>query len=77
MTQIVEAVYDGSVLRLETALALEPNTRVRVTIESLPSKDAPPGTFLDTARALNLQGPSDWAINLDHYLYGDSNQSRR
>ncbi len=37
MTQTVEAVYDGAVLRPETALELEPNTRVRLQVEVLPT----------------------------------------
>ncbi len=41
MTQTVEAVYDGAVLRPEKALALEPNTRVRLTVEVLPPAAAP------------------------------------
>ncbi|MGO9468629.1 MAG: antitoxin AF2212-like protein [Isosphaeraceae bacterium] len=36
MPQTFEAVYDGAVLRPETALGLEPNTRVRITVEVLP-----------------------------------------
>ena len=42
MSQTVEAVYDGSVLRPEVALPLQPNTRVRLTIEVLPTVSMPP-----------------------------------
>ena len=72
MTLTVEAIYDGSVLRLEKSLELEPNTRVRLTVEVLPSAAAPPASFLRTARSLNLNGPPDWSANLDHYLYGET-----
>jgi hypothetical protein len=75
MTQTVEAVYDGAVLRPETALGLEPNTRVRLTVEVLPS-EAAPTSFLRTARSLDLRGPADWSANLDSYLYGDGDQPR-
>lgn len=34
MTRTLEATFDGSVLRLDEPLDLEPNTRVRVTIET-------------------------------------------
>ena len=27
-------------------------------------------SFLQTARELHLEGPADWASNLDEYLYG-------
>jgi hypothetical protein len=76
MAQTVEAVYDGAVLRLETALSLEPNTRVRLTVEVLPPAEAVPPSFLRTARSLDLHGPVDWSANLDSYLYGDGDQPR-
>ncbi len=77
MTQIVEAVYDGTVLRPETALGLEPNTRVRLTVEVLPRAETTQPSFLRTARSLDLRGPADWSANLDNYLYGDSDQPGR
>jgi len=76
MTQTVEAVYGGVVLRPETALGLEPNTRVRLTVEVLPPTEAAPPSFLRTARSLDLHGPRDWSANLDNYLYGDGDQPR-
>ena len=75
MTQTVDATFDGVVLRPETALALEPNTRVRLTVEVLPADSAPP-SFLRTARGLGLSGPPDWSANLDGYLYGDGDRPR-
>ena len=74
MSQTVEAIYDGTVLRPETALGLEPNTRVRITVEVLPAADATRMSFLDTARSLKLEGPADWSANLDKYLYGDDDK---
>jgi hypothetical protein len=71
MTQTIGAVYDGAVLRPETALGLEPNTRVRVTVEVLPPTDAAPASFLRTARSLGLRGPGNWSPILDDYLYGN------
>jgi hypothetical protein len=76
MTQTVEALYDGSVLRPEKELKLEPNTRVRITVEVLPATQVNPQSFLRTARDLGLSGPADWSANLDSYLYGDSDRSR-
>ena len=69
MDQVIEATYDGAVLRPTTALPLEPNTRVRLTLEVLPPVTAPQ-SFLRTARTLQLSGPSDWAANLDEYYSG-------
>jgi predicted DNA-binding antitoxin AbrB/MazE fold protein len=76
MFESVEAVYDGAVLRPQTALDLPPNTRVRLTVEVLGSAEVMPASFLRTARALGLSGPADWSANLDRYLYGESDQPR-
>lgn len=76
MTQTVEAVYDGAVLRPATTLGLEPNTRVRLTVEVLPPAEPAPPSFLRTARSLDLRGPADWSANVDSYLYGDGDQPR-
>ena len=73
MSQTVEAVFDGSVLRPEGTLDLEPNTRVKITVEALPPVSRP-ASFLRTARAQNLSGPPDWSENLDEYLYGPGDQ---
>lgn len=69
MTKSIEAVFDGVTLRPDEPLELPPNTRVRVTIESLPVAGEK-GSFLRTARKLGLNGPADWSTNLETYLYG-------
>lgn len=71
MTQTVDGVFDGSVLKPETALALEPNTRVRITVEPIPPAKTAPASFLETARSLRLDGPPDWATNFDKCLCGN------
>lgn len=76
MSQTVEATFDGSVFRPDALPAMEPNTRVRLTLEVLPVKSEE-GSFLDTAESLRLQGPSDWSANLDHYLYGQRDDASR
>jgi hypothetical protein len=63
MTKSIEAVFDGVALRPDEPLGLPPNTRVRVTIESLPATGEA-GSFLRTARTLGLTGPADWSSNL-------------
>lgn len=68
---MVEALYDGAVLRLAEPLTLAPNTRVWVTIETTPPSRKAPRSFLATARSLNLEGPADWSANLERYLYED------
>jgi predicted DNA-binding antitoxin AbrB/MazE fold protein len=70
MTKTIEAVYDGHVLLPQESLPLEANTRVRITVETLPPT-GPLKSFLQTARSLQLEGPSDWSSNVDSYLYGE------
>jgi len=68
MIKTLEAQFDGTVLHPNEPLALEPNSRVLMTIETIPLYTE--YTFLDTASSLNLDGPPDWSTNLDAYLYG-------
>jgi hypothetical protein len=70
----VMATYDGSKFILDEPLPLEPGTRVLLTVHAIADKssgDSSPGTsFIDTARSMHLDGPSDWSARVDHYLYG-------
>jgi hypothetical protein len=68
MATTIEATFDGRVFRPLGVIALPPNTTVRLTVEPLPDKSS---SFLRTAQSLNLQGPPDWASNLDAYLCGE------
>lgn len=70
MSRIIEAVFDGEVLRPEEPLELQPNTRVRITIEESATVKSKPNSFLRTARSLNIEGPSDWSERIEEYLYG-------
>ncbi len=74
MVQTLEAVFDGEVLHPDEPLAVEPNTRVRLVVETMPEAKSKPASFLRTARSLNLEGPADWSTNLDSYLYGEEAQ---
>jgi hypothetical protein len=75
MIQIVEALFDGIVFHPAEPIALGPNTRVRMTIETISSTEGEAVSFLRTARKLNLDGPPDWSVNLDEYLYGSRESS--
>jgi hypothetical protein len=68
MATTIEATFDGRVFRPTEPVSLPPNTTVRLTVEPLPVR---PTSFLRTARSLRLEGPPDWASNLDTYLYGE------
>ena len=76
MTKSIDAVFDGVTLRPDQPLELPPNTRVRLTIESLPAQGEAE-SFLRAARSLGLTGPRDWSSNLEAYLYGENAHSRR
>ena len=69
MAKRVEAFFDGEVLRPAEPLGLQPNTRVRIVIETSESKGTP-RSFLRTARSLNLDGRPDWSERIEEYLYG-------
>ena len=70
MSRTFDAVFDGSVFRPDEPIELEPNTRVRITIEPTPTSESEPQSFLQVSRSLNLEGPRDWSSRLDDYLYG-------
>lgn len=69
MTKTLDAVFDGKVLLPDEPLDLAPDTRVRITIETTLETETPPASFLQTARALNLDGPPDWSARFEDYLY--------
>ena len=71
MSTTIEATFDGHVFRPTGPISLPPNTVVRLTVEPL---SVEPVSFLRTARSLNLEGPPDWATNLDAYLYGGESE---
>lgn len=65
MSQTLEAIFDGEVLRPDEPIDLEPNTRVRVTIEPANISEKKTQSFLQTALSLRLEGPPDWSERLD------------
>ena len=69
MSMTATGTYDGTVIRLDGPVALEANTRVRITVEAVPPATSPCG-FLETAMSLQVSGPRDWATNFEKYLHG-------
>ena len=67
MATTIEATFDGHVFRPTEPIALPPNTAVHLIIEPISPQ---PTSFLQTARSLNLEGPRDWASQLNEYLDG-------
>ncbi len=74
MTSKIAAVFDGQVFRPTEPIELPANTRVQITIETVTPEEQETVSFLQTARSLNLDGPSDWSVNVDKYLYGQETQ---
>ena len=66
----LNAIFDGKVLLPEESVNLKPNTRVRLIIESAEPEVNRSLSFLNTARSIELDGPSDWSARLEEYLYG-------
>jgi len=67
----LNAIFDGKVLLPEERVDLKPNTRVKLIIESTEPEEKKSLSFLNTARSLKLDGPSDWSARLEEYLYGE------
>lgn len=76
MSKTVYAVFDGKVLHPQEPVELEPNTRVRLTIEDIESPKAKTYSFFQTVRSLKLKGPSDWSARFEEYLYGEKTNIR-
>jgi hypothetical protein len=70
MSKTVEATYDGHVFRLSETLDILPDTKVWITVDTVPPNE--PQSFLRVARGAHIDGPADWSENLDGYLYGRS-----
>ncbi len=64
----IVATFDGNVFRPTGDVPLLPNTVVRLTVETMPAQHKEGISFIKTARELGLQGPPDWASNLDNNL---------
>ncbi|MGH8064065.1 MAG: antitoxin family protein [Candidatus Entotheonellia bacterium] len=70
MVKTIDALFDGTVFHPTEPVTLAPNTRVRMTIETVLPAESQSASFLRTARSLNLDGPPDWSANIEEYLYG-------
>ena len=71
MVEQIDATFDGIVFRPAEPVSLEPNTRVRITVET-PAPASSLGRLSWTRLfSLNLEGPADWSANLHRYLYGE------
>jgi hypothetical protein len=67
MGMTIEAVFDGRVFLPVHPIQLPINTRVQIEV---PPDEPISVSFLDVAESLALEGPPDWSLQLDKYLYG-------
>lgn len=71
MLKTIEAVYDGKAFLPEEPIELAANTRVHLIVKTFLPAELEMRSFLEVASQLDLDGPSDWSVRLDEYLYGD------
>jgi hypothetical protein len=71
MTQRLQAIFDGQVLRPEEPVQLQPNTRCTVTVQ-VSDESAKGGNAWQLLDELagSIEAPADWSTQHDHYLYG-------
>lgn len=73
---VVEATYEGGMLKPAQSLPLKEHDRVRLTVEELSvPKTTAPLNLANWFAAIEAQtglvdGPEDWAAQHDHHLYG-------
>lgn len=77
MMKSIEAVFDGKVFRPTEDVELVANTRVRLLFETLLPQNSEKVSFLDLASRLELDGPEDWSLKLDDYLYALNEENGR
>lgn len=68
MRRTMAATFDGSVFKPDEKLDLEPDTVVRIIIETIPA--ARNGDVTAACLAANLDGSPDWSENLEEYPHG-------
>jgi len=83
---IIHAVFDGKIFIPEERVDLEPNTRYEIIIgekvsqtSPTPAPLQPSPTVWDLLEELEgtIEGPEDWSVEHDHYLYGTPKRSEK
>lgn len=73
--QTIDATFDGNVFRPDVPVEIPANTRVRLTVQANESHSGQAAvSFFDVAKSLQIEGPADWASNLEEYMYGRKDQ---
>lgn len=73
ISKTLTVVFDGDVLRPDSPLDLEPNTRYVITLQLVEQPVAKENAW-DVLEAMTgtVEAPHDWSSEHDHYLYGTS-----
>jgi AF2212-like len=71
MTIKIRATYDGKSFVPKDQVNLPKGTDVTLTVEEEWEPEEGRYLFFKAARALNLEGPSDWSERYEEYLYPD------
>lgn len=66
----VRAHFDGKQIRLDEPVKLKPDARLLITVLSEEKPENKTLFELLDAPIGSIEGPEDWSINHDHYLYG-------
>ena len=70
MVQVIEAIYDGAVFRPTVPVTAETeHWRARSRSTETLGQAHRMNSYLETASSLKLDGPADWAANIEDYLY--------
>lgn len=68
----VRAHFDGKQIQLDEPVKLKPDTRLLITVLNEEKPEDKTLFELLEAPIGNIEGPEDWSVNHDHYLYGVS-----
>jgi hypothetical protein len=72
MSQTLFATFDGKALAPENGVELVAGTRYKVVIQDIDNNMSTRKSAWEALDRLvgTVEGPADWASELDHYLYG-------
>ncbi len=71
MEKTLTVVFDGEVFRPESPVDLTPNTSYEITVREMPPVIKQASVWEVLAKYTgSIDGPEDWSIEHDHYLYG-------
>lgn len=72
MLQTIDAIFDGKTLVPQNGVHLIEGKRYKLIVQPFDQSAAPNESAWDLLSQLTgtVEGPADWASEVDHYLYG-------